>query len=142
MTDYGDTKWRDEVLLLSRVLFMLLYLLAGWDKISDISGTMAYFTKIGVPFPAISTIIAIVIEVPIGIAIVLGFQTRRLALLLAVYTVGTAILGHPYWTASGAARLNLEHHFFKNISITGGFLLMYLTGAGKYSLDAMRRAKK
>ena len=64
-----------------------------------------------------------------------GFSTRPIAVLLAIYIVVIGFIGHPYWSMSGTAEADAEISFYKNISIAGGLLLLYLTGGGKYSLD-------
>jgi putative oxidoreductase len=66
----------------------------------------------------------------------LGVLTRPLALLLALYTLGTALIAHHFWTMEGGDRYANAINFYKNISIIGGLLLLYVTGAGKYSVDA------
>ena len=65
----------------------------------------------------------------------LGLAGAALAILLALYTLATAILGHHFWTMSGAEQVDAEIHFLKNISIISGLFLLYLTGAGRFSLD-------
>jgi putative oxidoreductase len=50
--------------------------------------------------------------------------------------LAAAFIGHRYWTMSGATAFDNMIHFYKNISIVGGLLLLYVTGAGKYSIDA------
>ena len=79
---------------------------------------------------------AIVVEVFVALAVVLGAWTRPLALLIALYTLGTGLIGHHFWTMEGAARYANAINFYKNISIIGGFLLLYVTGPGRYSVDA------
>ena len=79
---------------------------------------------------------AIVVEVFVALAIAIGLWTRPLALLLALYTLGTALIGHHFWTLADATRNANAINFYKNIAIIGGFLLLYVTGAGKYSVDA------
>jgi putative oxidoreductase len=54
---------------------------------------------------------------------------------MALFTLVAAFIGHRYWTMTGADQYSNEMHFYKNVSIVGGFLLLYITGAGKYSLD-------
>ena len=71
----------------------------------------------------------------VGIAIVIGFYTRPLALLLALYTLATAVIGHHYWTMLDGERMANMINFYKNISIAGGLLLLCITGPGKYSVD-------
>jgi putative oxidoreductase len=50
---------------------------------------------------------------------------------------GTALIGHQYWTVKGADYVDSLEGFYKDLSITGGFLLLYITDAGKYSIDAL-----
>ncbi len=126
---------RDIVLLIARILLVLLFLIFGWGKLTNYGGTVAYFTQGNVPLPALAGVIAIIAELGAGIAIALGIVTRPVAVLLALYTFATALLGHHYWTMSGPAQAGAEINFFKNISIIGGLLLLYLTGAGRYSVD-------
>ncbi len=63
-------------------------------------------------------------------------MTRPLAILLAIYTLLTALIGHHYWTMTGMAQYEAEINFYKNVSIMGGFFLLYVTGPGRYSIDA------
>jgi putative oxidoreductase len=126
---------KDELILIARVLLMGLFMIFGWSKLTGFSGTVAYMAAQGVPLPAISAVIAVVAEFFVGIAIVIGFYTRPLAFLLAVYTLATAVIGHHYWAMVGAARMESMINFYKNVSIMGGLLLLSVTGAGKYSID-------
>jgi putative oxidoreductase len=135
MMIFGADKVRDGALLLARILLSVLFLIFGWGKLTNFGGTMAYFEHDGVPIPALATLIAIVMELFVGILIVLGVFTRPLALLLALYTLATALIGHPYWTITGPAQLEAEINFYKNISIIGGLILLYVTGAGRYAVD-------
>lgn len=133
---FGAERVRDTGLLAARVLLMLLFVIFGWEKLTGFGGTVGYFTQLAVPLPALAALIAVVMEFFAGIAVILGVCTRPLAVLLALYTLATGILGHHFWTLSGLPRLEAEINFFKNVSIAGGFLLLYLTGAGRYSVDA------
>ena len=126
---------RNEWLLLARILLMLLFVLFGWSKLTDFSGTVAYMASEGLPFPTLAAGVVVLMEFFVGVAIVLGFYTRPLALLLAVYTLGTALIGHHYWTMTGGDRMANMINFYKNLAIIGGLLLLCITGPGKYSLD-------
>jgi putative oxidoreductase len=126
---------KDGVLLVARVLLMLLFVIFGWSKITGFQGTVAYMAHVGAPLPPLAAGIAVVMELFVGIAIVLGFYTRPLAALLALYTLGTALIGHPFWDMSGMERLMNMINFYKNISIIGGLLVLCVAGPGKYSLD-------
>lgn len=135
----SEVKGADGILLAARVLLALLFLIFGWQKLLDYSGTVQYMTHVGAPLPALATLIAIVMEFFVSIAIILGVATRPLAVLLAIYTFGTALIGHHYWTMTGMDRFENEINFFKNISIIGGLLVLYVAGAGRYAIDSMRR---
>jgi putative oxidoreductase len=113
----------------------VLFVIFGWSKLTGFAGTVAYMTSTGAPVPELSAVIAVVMEFVVGIALLVGFYTRPLALLLALYTLGTAIIGHHFWTMTGAAKYENMINFYKNISIMGGLLLLCVTGAGKYSID-------
>ncbi|KAA1013623.1 DoxX family protein [Paraburkholderia panacisoli] len=126
---------KDVIILVARILLMVLFVMFGWSKLTGFSGTVAYMTSSGAPVPELSAIIAVVMEFVVGIALLVGFFTRPLALLLAVYTLGAAIIGHHYWNMTGAVQYDNMIHFYKNISIIGGLLLLCVTGAGKYSID-------
>jgi putative oxidoreductase len=56
--------------------------------------------------------------------------------LLVLYTLGTAHIAHHYWIMTGAIKIDSMESFYKNLGIMEGFLLLYITGAGKYSIDA------
>ena len=114
---------------------MVLFVVFGWNKLTGFAGTVAYMASDGVPLPTVSAIIAVVMEFFVGIAIVIGFCTRPLALLLALYTLATAVIGHHYWTMLDGERMANMINFYKNISIVGGLLLLCVTGPGKYSVD-------
>jgi putative oxidoreductase len=128
-------KYSNEVILLARILLMVLFVLFGWNKLTDFSGTAAYMASEGLPFPMLAAAVVILMEFFVGLAIVLGFYTRPLALLLALYTLGTALIGHHYWTMAGAERMANAINFYKNVAIIGGLLLLCVTGPGRYSLD-------
>ncbi len=76
-------------------------------------------------------------ELPVAFAVALGAFARPSAILFVLYTLGTALIGHRYWTKTGADQVESMDGFYKDLSITGGFLLLYITGAGKYSIDAL-----
>jgi putative oxidoreductase len=141
MTTFGSERIRDEILLVARILLVLLFLVFGWGKLTDYAGTAGYMAKTGLPLPPVAALVAIAVEVFVAVAVVLGIWTRPLAVLLALYTLATALIGHHFWTLEGAARYGNAINFYKNISIVGGFLLLYITGAGRYSVDAKLAAR-
>jgi putative oxidoreductase len=74
-------------------------------------------------------------ELPVAFAVAIGAFTRPAAILLAFYTLGASLIEHRYWTIKGADRVESLENFYKNLSIMGGFLLLCITGAGRYSID-------
>lgn len=136
MLDLGVGKTRDGALLAARILLMLLFVIFGWDKLTRFGDAIGFMSQTGVPDPPLAAVFAVVMEFFIGLGIVLGVMTRLLALLMAAYALATAIVGHPFWSMTGGAAVDAELNFFKNISIIGGLLALYVAGPGKYSVDA------
>lgn len=134
---FGADRARDGLLLIGRILLMLLFVIFGWEKLIGFAGTVGYFAHMGLPEPTVAAVIAVVMEFFVGVAITAGIFTRPLAILIAIYTVATALIGHHFWTMSGMPRVENEINFFKNMSITGGLILLYVTGAGRYSVDTI-----
>lgn len=127
-------QYNDALILLARVLLMALFLVSGWKKLTNFLATVGYMASTGVPMPKLSTVVAIAMEFFAGIALVLGIWTRPLALLYAAFTLATALMGHHFWTMSGADREANKVNFLKNLSIMGGLLLLAVTGPGRYAL--------
>jgi len=76
-------------------------------------------------------------ELPVAFAVAVGAFTRPSALLLAFYTLRTALIGHRYWAMPAPDQVGSMDAFYKNLSIIGGLLLLYVAGAGKYSIDVL-----
>jgi putative oxidoreductase len=127
----------DELILAARLLLATLFLIFGWRKLRDVSGTISQMVQLGVPMPVLVAGVATFMELPVAFAIAVGAFTRPSALLMALYTLGTALIGHRYWTVKGADYVDSMDSFYKNLSIMGGFLLLYITGSGKYSIDVL-----
>jgi putative oxidoreductase len=96
--------------------------------------------QLGLPMPVLAAAIATFMELPIAFAVAVAAFTRPSALLMFFYTLGTALIGHRYWTIKGADRVESMDGFYKNLAIMGGFLLLLITGPGKYSIDVARGA--
>ncbi len=127
----------DGVILAARLFLAALFLIFGWRKLMDYSGTVSRMVQDGARFPAVATPVSIFMELPVALAVAVGAFTRPCAVLLALYTLGTALIAHHYWTMTGVKKVDSLESFYKNLSIIGGFLLLCVTGAGKYSIDAM-----
>ena len=127
----------DEVILAARLLLATLFLIFGWRKLRDFSGTVSQMAQLGVPMPVLAAGVATFVELPVAFAVAVGAFARPSPLLMFFYTLGTALIGHRYWTKTGADYVDNMDSFYKNLSIMGGFLLLSITGAGKYSIDAL-----
>ena len=125
------------VILAARLLLAMLFLIFGWRKLTDYPGTVSRMVQDGAPIPVAATAVSIFMELPVAFAVAVGVFTRPSAFLLVLYTLGTALIAHRYWTVTGANKVDSMESFFKNLSVAGGFLLLYITGAGEYSLDAV-----
>jgi putative oxidoreductase len=111
-----------------RVLLALLFLLAGVGKLGAYNATAAYMSSVGVPASLLPAVIAV--ELLGSLAIIVGWKTRAVALLLAGFSLVTALVFHKNF----ADQIQMIM-FLKNISIAGGFLLLVAHGAGPVSID-------
>ena len=124
---------RDFTELGGRALLATLFLVAGLGKIGSHEATAGYMAAVGLPSALLPAVIAT--EVLGAIAIVVGWQTRITAFLLAGLSGLSALFFHNDFGDQVQSVM-----FLKNVSIAGGFLLLVANGAGRFSVDA--RAKK
>ena len=127
------TKFNPIFSLGGRVMIALIFVFSGLGKISAIEGTQGYMEALGVP--GILVYPTILFEVGAALAIIAGFQTRIVALLLAGFTLFTAFIFH---NQLGDQLQFLM--FMKNVAMAGGFLFLVRHGAGELSLDNRRSA--
>jgi putative oxidoreductase len=113
---------------LGRFLISILFILSGFGKISAYAATQGYMEAMGVP--GVLLPIVILAEIGAGAAIIIGWQTRLMALALAGYCVLSAIFFHADFSDP-----NNMNHFMKNIALTGGFLFLMANGAGEFSME-------
>jgi putative oxidoreductase len=119
----------DYVPLLARILIGLLFLIpGGLSKLGNIEGFTGFLVSGGLP--AFLTWPSIVFEIVLGLALIVGFQTRAMALLGAGFCVVAGLLYH--FHPDDPIQVG---NFFKNLAITGGLLLLALTGPGKLAFD-------
>ena len=114
--------------LAARLLLALIFIVAGWGKLQDPAGTAGYMSTVGLP--AFLVWPTILLELGGGILILIGFQTRIVALLLAGFCVLSGALFHNNFGDQMQAI-----NFLKNLAIAGGFLSLVVNGAGGWSLD-------
>lgn len=112
-----------------RVLIAAIFVISGIGKIGAYEGTQAFMASMGVPGAMLPLVIAF--EIGAGLAVILGFQTRIAAFLLAGFSLVTAVLFHGNLGDQMQSIL-----FWKNVAIAGGFLFVVANGAGAWSIDA------
>ncbi|MGF6780406.1 DoxX family protein [Paraburkholderia sp. GAS334] len=122
---------------LGRILMSSLFLMSGVGKLADPVGTQAYIASKALPWPEAAYVIAVVIELGFGTALVLGYRTRIVAAVMAIFTLATGLTFHDNF-----ADPKQLISFMKNIAITGGFLQVIVWGAGSLSLDAFIAANR
>jgi putative oxidoreductase len=127
----------DGVILVARVFLAALFLIFGVRKLRDWSGTVAQVVGDGVPAPVVAAGVSVFMEIPVSFAVAIGAFTRPAALLMAFYTLGTSLVEHRYWSVKGPDQLEKMEAFYKNLSIMGGFLLLFVAGGGRCSIDAL-----
>jgi putative oxidoreductase len=115
--------------LLGRLGLSLIFITSGWAKIGGYAATQQYMDAMAVPGGLLPLVIAL--ELGGGLAILAGAFTRWFALALAMFSLASAALFHG---ALGDAAQAV--HFWKNVTIAGGFLMLFAHGAGALSLDA------
>jgi putative oxidoreductase len=132
--DAVDTK-RHVVALLGRILVALLFILAGWGKISGVEGVAGYIASKGLPMPQVLAWATIALELGGGILIAIGYQTRLVAVLFFLWLIPTTFLFHKYWGIDPAQAQAQFNNFYKNVSIMGAMALLFAFGPGAYSVD-------
>jgi putative oxidoreductase len=132
----------DVILLVGRVLLGWLFFVNGWAKLTNNAGFVGYLTNLKVPAPGFWSWIAAASEFVIGIALILGLATRYAALFTFVYLIIATALAHRYWEYPQAQQVNQYNHFLKNIALMGGAAFLFVTGAGRFSLDWMLGRKR
>ncbi|MDH4396645.1 MAG: DoxX family protein [Limnobacter sp.] len=121
--------------LLGRVLLSLMFILAGFDKLTGFEGTAAYIASVGLPAPHLLTVLTIVVEIGAGLALLVGFKPKWAALILAGFTLAASVIFHNYWAAAADQAYIQQLLFMKNISVAGGLLLVAALGGGQWGLS-------
>ena len=77
---------------IGRVLISAIFLLSGISKVSAYAATQGYMAAMGVPGEILPLVITF--EIGASVAIIIGLQTRLVALALAGFSLVTAVLFH------------------------------------------------
>jgi putative oxidoreductase len=132
----------DVLLLLGRVALGAIFVKSGIQKLMTLSAFAVSLASRGIPQSSVWALIGATVECVGGILIVTGFRTRFAAMLMIVFVIVATAISHRYWEFADAARRAQESQFFKNLSIIGGFLLLFVTGSGRFGVDALLRRQK
>jgi putative oxidoreductase len=113
-----------------RIALALIFILSGLGKLAALGATKTYIQSTGLPLPEVALSGAIAIELLGGLALAVGLRTRLAALVLAGFSILTAMVFHTQF-----ADQNQMIHFLKNVAIAGGLLQVAALGATAFSLD-------
>lgn len=132
---------QNPLALVGRILIALLFIPAGFGKISGFAGTVGYATSVGMPMPTVAVAVGLLIELLGGLALLFGFGTRIAALALAVFTLAASFFFHAYWALPADQQMMQQLLFFRNVAVTGGLLAFAAFGAGAWSVDGARSGR-
>ena len=121
--------------VLGRIFLSTLFLIEGTNKILNYEETIQYMENFGVP--GYLAIPAIILEILFPLLLIIGYQTKIAALVMMIFTIVVAIIFHT----------NFDDQmqfitFFKDIAIAGGFIIIFVNGAGKFSVDYKLKSNK
>jgi len=122
--------------LIGRILIVSLFIPSGIGKLTGFGGATAYVAAAGLPAPALAVCIAIVVEILVALALLVGWQARWAALVMAVFTLAAAFGFHAYWSSPPEQQYMQNINFYKNMAIAGGLLFVFAFGPGALSIDA------
>ena len=125
-----NDKYSAYVSLAGRILLALMFIPAGFGKLTNIGGTAGYIASGGLPFPSVLAVLVGALELFGGLALVIGFKVRWVGLAMALFTLAASMLFHPFWSVPEAQQMVTKLLFMKNISVVGGMLLISARLAG------------
>lgn len=127
------TTYSPACAVLGRLLLSTIFLLSGIHKITNYQGTMESMQTEGIQYVSVLLPIAIVAEIGGSLSLLLGLWGRVGAFALFVFLIPTTLIFHDFWTYAGSAQQNQMQHFFKNLAIMGGLLMVMALGTGGWS---------
>ena len=141
---------QNVVVLVGRILLSAMFILAGYPKLLDPPGTAGMIAGAGLPAATALAYLTGLFELVAGLFILVGFQTKIAAYLLALFCVFTALVFHsgpinvPDFPEGANGLLTMFNGLMmmKNLTIAGGFLVLAAFGPGAYSIDARSAAGK
>ena len=118
--------------LLGRLLISALFLISAYNKIFSIDGTMSWMEGFGTPGILLYPTIALEIILPLFV--IIGYQARVSAGLLAIFCIATAFLFHFDFVDQMQTIA-----FLKNLGLAGGFLFIVANGTKDWSIDREKK---
>ncbi|MCM3603704.1 DoxX family protein [Robertmurraya korlensis] len=126
----------DFVFLIGRVLYALIFILAGIGHLKDFNHTVEMTKKFRAPFPRLSAATMSIIAVLGGISVAFGFYAKIGALLLFIFLIPTTFFVHRFWGIADKQQRSMQLvHFNKNLSLLGVTLMLMYLGSGPFSLE-------
>jgi len=113
----------DKVFFAIRILMAILFLVGGYNKLTGLEAATAYMTKLGIPMPEITVYLAFIFEFGSALLFILGWQLKLVSYAMATFTLVATLYAHQFWNAEPAQFYGQMVHFFKNMTIIGGFFL-------------------
>lgn len=126
---------QDVAALVGRILLAALFVPAGFGKLMGFAGTVGYIASVGLPLPQVAAVVAILVELGLGLALLVGFKTRWAAIGIALFTLVATFSFHNYWAMAADKAFVNQLMFFKNIAVVGGLLVVWAFGPGRLSID-------
>jgi len=136
----AHTTPRSTIALIGRILLSAIFLVSGFAKLTDPSGTMAHMEKAGISHAETLLYIAAFAELLGGLSLLLGLLTRLGAAGLFVYMIVISVVMHKFWGMPADAAKMQFVQFMKNLCIMGGLAMVVAYGPGRYSIDERRRS--
>ena len=126
---------QDLAALVGRVLLAWIFMWAGYGKVMGYDGTAGYMASTGLPMVGVLLPLTILLELSGGIALIIGWKARWVALALAVFTLFASLMFHNFWAMQPEAVMTNTLLFYKNVAIIGGLLMVFAFGPGRFSVD-------
>ena len=139
LADRCAASCHDAVALVGRLAMCWIFLSSGFAKLSDVAAFSTVLAKRGVPAPSFMGWLGAIVEFGGGLLILFGFKIRWGAILMILFVIVATLISHRYWEFTGEALGAQRTNFWKNVTIIGGLLFMFLAGAGRYSVDGFTR---
>ncbi|WP_257451201.1 DoxX family protein [Archangium lipolyticum] len=129
----------DALAPIGRLLFSAIFIFSGFNHFTNAETMIGYARSAGLPLPALAIYGSGVVLVVGGVCILLGVFARIAAAAIAAFLVLAALTMHRFWGLPPEQAAMQMIHFWKNISMAGGALLLAYFGPGPYSVRARSR---